>query len=91
MTDKKLLELAAKACGLLKDGVFYGDDKWNPLENDGESLRLAVRLMLTIEVFKHVVSVFGSGFNIIEIIENDAFTATRRAIVKVAAEMGKEL
>jgi hypothetical protein len=37
------------------------------------------------------VSVFGNGFNIIEIIENDAFTATRRAIVKVAAEMGKEL
>ena len=91
MKDEQLLELAAKACGLLKDGVFYGDDKWNPLENDGDSLRLAVRLMFNIEVFKNVVSVFGDGFDITEIIENDAFAATRRAIVKVAAEMGKEL
>lgn len=55
MTDKELLELAAKAAGLKidtskKDGFMSGSavldwDKnimWNPLFRDGDALRLAV-------------------------------------------------
>lgn len=59
MTDKELLELAAKAAGIeyqcADDGeiieylggglqLAFGGGKWNPLTSDGDALRLAVRL-----------------------------------------------
>lgn len=55
MTDRELLELAAKAAGYdvtwLKDSQFIhdGDDWWDPLTDDGHALRLAVRLQISIE------------------------------------------
>jgi hypothetical protein len=68
MTDRELLERAARAAGYgdghYEDGswleVRYGytaalylahddvDGYWNPLEHDGQALRLAVKLQLTI-------------------------------------------
>jgi len=58
MTDRELLELAAKAAGMAIEydegfGMYWSDDKfsgmfWNPLHNDGDALRLAVKLGLTI-------------------------------------------
>lgn len=61
MTDRELLELAAKAAGieLWKDvaGNFYTDPKssviWNPLTDDGDALRLAV--MLGIQVIPYPI------------------------------------
>ena len=58
MTDKELLELAAKAAGLeyttTEDHdrlLVLGDDKlrrpWDPLTDDGDALRLAVNLGIT--------------------------------------------
>ena len=55
MTDKELLELAAKAAGYEArwfGDVFCRDTKlepypwrgWNPLTDDGDALRLAVKL-----------------------------------------------
>ena len=55
MTDRELLELAAKAIGM--DIEFFGDENgfdcvtdeqeyWNPLTDDGDALRLAVKLGL---------------------------------------------
>jgi len=59
MTDKELLELSAKAAGLNLDWDSYtamnlhrpmaslGDTnwfQWNPLTDDGDALRLAVKL-----------------------------------------------
>jgi hypothetical protein len=57
MTDEKMLELAAKAAGILFRGydTYYEDFsayceytdvnyQWNPLTNDGDALRLAVIL-----------------------------------------------
>lgn len=50
MTDKELLELAAKAAGyqyakfggyIVVDGI---PGNWNPLTDDGDALRLAVKL-----------------------------------------------
>lgn len=64
MTDRELLELAAKAAGLpvemdVEGGIgwfAYGRDSdgnverwWNPLKDDGDALRLAVALMLGID------------------------------------------
>lgn len=61
MTDKELLELAAKAAGLphqwheVWGGMFvprqdgtWGTEPWNPLGDDGDALRLALALRLMI-------------------------------------------
>lgn len=113
MTDRKLLELAAKAAGLklsFYDGVHRnatGADPamnicafpvWNPLNDDGDALRLAVKLGMTvcIDYAKLKVSVWdgrsewgsvslsSDGINI----NKDPCAATRRAIVRAAAEIG---
>lgn len=107
MNDKEMLELAAKAagidwfddpaakhgCGLhMKSGPF-----WNPLTDDGDALRLAVKLHINIEIWNlgHVIraSIYvkdrGHGcFQ--EYYIPEPYAATRRAIVRAAAEIGKE-
>ena len=48
MDDKTMLELAAKAAGI---DHWYGKEgtvDWNPLTDDGDALRLAVKLEITI-------------------------------------------
>lgn len=94
MTDRELVELAAKAAGYgrLKyfDDVPYvshglnGEDffAWNPLVDDGDALRLAVKLNLWEAVrdgYQHLDSYDG----------NDPYAATRRAIVRAAAQLAK--
>lgn len=54
-TDRELLELAAKAAGVMPSFKTEprwkgGSDYWNPLEDDGDALRLAVTLRLKLEV-----------------------------------------
>jgi hypothetical protein len=112
MTDRELLELAAKAAGLkiIKWGESdyyshrYGEvayvcatekndpwgDEWDPLKDDGDALALAVRVFLTVEVedgFTEVLT--GIGMAITESHNGDALSATRRAIVRAAAEIGR--
>ena len=109
MTDKELLELAAKAAVLSVDDEFecdggimvYSDDVnpqclWNPLTDDGDALRLAVKLLLNVDVdyTDNTVRVFsGRHFGALysETYKDDRYAATRRAIVRAAAEIGKEL
>ena len=112
MTDRELLELAAKAAGygevwtLDSDpDTFYigprytgGAPKyrvWNPLVYDGDALRLAVKLRLTIQhlVANEEVAVC-SYSGLIEVFEfylSDPYAATRRAIVRAAAEIGRNM
>lgn len=72
--------------------VFSGD-LWNPLTDDGDALRLAVRLGLRIGVDKDSnithVQKLDVGLWITEPHNNDPYTSTRRAIVRAAAEIGK--
>ena len=108
MTDKELLELAAKAAGIDLRGVGgFGDGLrhqmdhstkriWNPLTDDGDALRLAVKLELSVYVNHLMINVTHSmkPFTELEIIEDDTsdpYAATRRAIVRAAAEIGKSL
>lgn len=92
MTDRELLELAAKAAGIehvTPMMVEWG--KWNPLEDDGDALRLAVKLFLTVEVedgFSEAISEWSSN---IEAHNGDSCAATRRAIVKAAAKIGRAM
>jgi hypothetical protein len=92
MTDRELLEKAAKA-----EGHAYpwlpargGERPWNPLTDDGDALRLAVKLRLDIcrPDGNHegvCVWVDRLGDFIEEPHGTDQYAATRRAIVRAAA------
>ena len=102
MTDLELLKLAAKAAGIElrwhPDGTAYSDSRckgywgvWNPLTDDGDALRLAVKCNLDIELQEDCV--FANGFDVQnhQLFEwhKDPYAATRRAIVRAAAEIGR--
>lgn len=133
MTDRELLELAAKAAGIdyipaehekskeaelrfglwlkFPDNYEVPDDvrrRWNPLTNDGDALRLAVTLRLTVNLTEcqccasiYACQLDGEGeypdisvrhspeFDDAE--TTDPYAATRRAIVRAAAEIGKAM
>jgi hypothetical protein len=98
MNDRELLELAANAAGIEYDGIAAKDIysghyviPWNPLTNDGDALRLAVKLMIdpsfgTDDVYASNGIEETASF---ELYGNDKYAATRRAIVRAAAEIGK--
>jgi hypothetical protein len=73
------------------DAGYY----WNPLTDDGDALRLAVKLRLTVNCSYDEVALCGQEFTqkevFIEYNKEDANAATRRAIVRAAAELGKAL
>jgi len=103
MNDRELMELAAKAIHARPDDVAadgthcFGCSRWNPLNDDGDALRLAVKLQLQITpgtYNKDEFSAFHAGRG--EAIEHwstmqDEYAATRRAIVRAAAEIGKAM
>jgi hypothetical protein len=98
MTDRELLELASKACGLEEAKMRIEFNQWNPLEDDGDALRLAVKLGLILGTYAHYVTVdLLSPNDRIETITvwhsqtNDPYAATRRAIVRAAAEIGRSM
>ena len=111
MTDRELLELAAKAAGFAKaewqdmtgwgesrygmsQGIWNGEDYWNPLTDDGDALRLAVKLNIGIQSHADAGEYSFADANrlpvpIVENHNDDPYAATRRAIVRAAAEIGK--
>lgn len=111
MTERKLLELAAKAAGYtgkleIAMGRLFAEDKdgrlieWNPLDDDGDAFCLAVKLNLDLhfDACDDGVSVtcYGNwdqynGEQCEETYEQLGLEATRRAIVRAAAEIGKSI
>ena len=111
MTDRELLELAAKAAGLDLTGayatvhdrvyVFYRalpdgpPIAWNPLTDDGDALRLTVTLYFTVQVDEEDAKTYvvsdGGLCVAIESHTTDPYAATRRAIVRAAAEIGRNM
>lgn len=110
MTDRELLELAAKAYfGNEIDDVVsvnwcdsdeciefaHADNQdhngndvwvlWNPLNDDGDALRLAVKLNLLYG------KVFARGVAESHEDGDDIYAVTRRAIVLSAAQIGKDM
>lgn len=97
MTDRELLEAAARAAIMWKDAFslddewnpiwdeekgFYlgwGTGWWNPLLDDGDALRLAVKLFLFVDTAAGAPDSFGAEL---------AYAATRLAIVRAAAAIG---
>lgn len=102
MNDKEMLELAAKAVGMTLGawnesyGAFMfrdarpGAGYWNPLAIDGDALRLAVKLRMDIVHFESGVRADVTGYDDChEENSSNPYAATRRAIVRAAAEIGK--
>ncbi len=115
MTDRELLERAAKAAGICIDDwngdypVVYiehwsgnPDEQpereasyWSPLTDDGDALRLAVQLGISVTQEQK------NGWVYADVVEqprdwpdeeygSDPYAATRRAIVRAAAAMAEE-
>jgi hypothetical protein len=99
MTDRELLEMAAKAylsaehlnCEAYMIGFM---SNWNPLTDDGDALRLAVDLSLDVHINQNHVEIFSGDLD--DYIDQtpiygDVRAATRRAIVRAAAAIGSAL
>jgi hypothetical protein len=112
MTDRELLEAAARAAGMnvgnAQHGVwFYCEhggsgsgfyrvsgniyEYWNPLTDDGDALRLAVALRMTVCIIGEGMAEADTDVSprVHEYCVDDTAAATRRAIVKAAAGMIK--
>jgi len=92
MTDRELLELAAKAAGIALENIsmmgagllLKKGGVWNPILDDGDALKLAVKLGLFND------EDFVAELKAIWMYScTDYYAATRRAIVRAAAEIGK--
>jgi hypothetical protein len=112
-TDRELLELAAKAAGY--DVKPHGNSRyspdllftlkgknWNPLTDDGDALRLAVKLNLRLECMTKQTAVSTFDRKVSEPVDHTVDqgrtrwpfeqcpnAATRRAITRAAAQIGK--
>ena len=99
MTDRELLELAAKAAGYwaaeFNCPANLPHNNWNPLTDDGDALRLAVKLEMSADFFDDVIVVGYTAGDVFEQVTEtpltDPFAATRRAIVRAAAEIGRSM
>lgn len=111
MTDREMLELAAKVAGkkILFDSFgicrdvtgmqpvsnFLVAPAWSPLADDGDALRLTVKLGLAVSIECQVYStavLWGPPIGTVREPHNaDPVAATRRAITRAAAEIGKGL
>ena len=108
MTDRELLEAAAKAAGnpsgtsRAGGGLLMANDLyWNSLTNSGDAFELAVVLNMPISYRRNQHGFFVVAeppgpylFETEEITNADAqakLAATRRAIVRAAAEIGRSM
>lgn len=103
MTDKELLELAAKAAGIkgqyfnsdnpIHAGIFLEREQryWNALENDSDAFRLAVKLEISVVPSMEEGSARNPSYTAWhdEPCHSDPYAATRRAIVRAAAEISE--
>ncbi len=99
MDDRKLLELAAKAARQERSpaGDLWSNERgvlWNPLDDDGDALRLVVKLQLWLHIEEYGASARRAGgawLGCEAHLHGGIKAATRRAIVRAAAAIGKEM
>ena len=106
MTDRELIEKAANAAGFAHNGWHFADGslalkgfndrRWNPITDDGDALRLAMKLNLLILPYPEDNAVRVVDFKAHREPKNtivswgtppDALAATRRAITMAAASL----
>ena len=116
MTDREMMEMAARAAGYVveshhisggawvrpvgempdADGDYPGLFLWRPREDDGDALRLAVKLEILVLAARGFAVAnstdSGEGGTVVRIaLKDDPCAATRRAIVRAAAEIGRRM
>lgn len=106
MTDRELLEMAAKSAGVsvvrgyfgcgecwLTEKAGFGLTPWNPLTDDGDALRLAVIVGIDVDQYGDRAEAWKAGLYgfIVEPYSCDPCAATRRAIVRAAAAIGSAM
>ena len=109
MSDRELLELAAKAAGIgpvlcyetrrncLRIGYRDSYTLWRPLIDDADAFRLAVVTNQEILIaaplsYARIALLEGASAPIVEgHSRSNAYTATRRCIVRAAAEIGRQM
>lgn len=67
---------------------------WNPLTDDGDALRLAVKLGIHLQFAMDYAVAYAGSVHAKQFTErcgSDQYAATRRAIVRAAAEIGRAL
>lgn len=84
MDDLELINLASKASG------FEYTYNYNPLVSDALALRLAVKLEMLLDLCGDETAAYCQEW-CREKKENDPYAATRRAIVRAAAEIGRNM
>jgi hypothetical protein len=99
VTDRELLELAAKAAGIVLEWQDGGWEhsldtgrEWNSLTDDGDALRLAVKLSIDVTHGDLVVVAERVGPVEVGVAESkvaDPCAAVRLAITRAAAEIGR--
>ncbi len=101
MTDRELTEAAAKAVGLWDEVNGCIDIPWNPLADDGDALRLAVKLRLNVSFTRGLGAAHTQEFmqvapaslgHLAEFgpIGTDASATIRRAIVCAASAVYRD-
>lgn len=83
-------EIVQHWSGNPEDGGETKDYDWNPLEEDGAALRLAVKIN-EMRMFIYSDEVSMGCLKIVEKYTGDPMSAVRRAIVRAAAEIGKSM
>lgn len=102
MTDQELLKLAAKAAGFSstqeamtnigKPVSLYSE--WNPQNDPGDAMRLAVHMCFSIHHWKHSIEIEGiDDFTYRELSDGakTRLALTCAAITNAAAEIGKAM
>lgn len=105
MSDRELLELAAKAAGIelrgvcnthaLIDGMGSLLGIWDPIDDDGDALRLAGTAGISVDRTSNRCWAWKNGSAMYGVCEEfykgDIHAATRLAIVRAAAEIGRKM
>ena len=97
-TDRELLEMAAKAADYqyAKHGGYIVVDgipgNWNPLTDDRDALRLAVKLKIRIGFVPSAYADTPAGLRFFGAHDgDDQFSRTRLAIARAAAAIGRAI
>jgi hypothetical protein len=105
MTDLELLVLAAKAAGyqiiefdddneiILSNHFGINEYLWNPINDDADAFRLITTLNIVVGKYNDYANAISINSDADVVVWDhqvkDPYAATRRAIVQVAAEIGK--
>lgn len=89
-TERKLLTPPVEALMIFEDGTLRHTG-WNPLESSSDAFDLAVKLKIHISGFFDKVTTDTDYRAFCEMYKGDPYAATRRAIVRAAAQIGETL